>query len=96
VTIAIFGGLSFPLYSIAVAHTNDHLESDERVSASAGLVLLFGVGSILGPAAVSLVIERYGGVGFYLLLAGANAALFAFAILRMIVNPRGRPRTVES
>jgi MFS family permease len=96
VTIALFGGLSFPLYTIAVAHTNDHLEPDERVSASAGLVLLFGIGSIFGPAAVSFVIEQYGGTGFYLLLAGANAVLFAFAILRMIVNPRGRPRTVAN
>jgi MFS family permease len=96
VTIALFGGLSFPLYTIAVAHTNDHVEPDERVSASAGLVLLFGIGSVFGPAAVSFVIEQYGGVGFFLLLAGANAVLFVFAILRMIVNPRGRPRTVEN
>jgi MFS family permease len=96
VTIALFGGLSFPLYSIAVAHTNDHLEPSERVPAAAGLVLLFGIGSVIGPTAVSLIVEQYGGVGFFLLLAGANAALFVFAILRMIVNPRGRPRVAEN
>ena len=94
-TIWLFGGLSFPLYSIAVAHTNDHLQPEERVAASAGLVLLFGLGSVFGPAAVSLIIEKYGSVGFFLLLAGANAALFVFALLRVIVNPRGRTRPVE-
>lgn len=95
VTIALFGGLSFPLYAIAVAHTNDHLRPEERVSASAGLVLLFGIGSIFGPASVSFAMESWGPEGFYILLAGANAVLFVFALLRMIVNPRSALRRVE-
>jgi Sugar phosphate permease len=34
---ALFGGLSFALYPLCVAHTNDHLEPHQRVAASSGL-----------------------------------------------------------
>src|SRR5262249_4306385 len=45
---AALGALSFPLYSLTVAHTNDGVAQEARVPAASGLVLLFGLGSIAG------------------------------------------------
>ena len=45
----IFGGLTVPLYPLAIAHTNDFLEKDEMVAASAGIQLAAGIGLTIGP-----------------------------------------------
>ena len=37
---AIFGGLSFALYPLCVAHANDHLTTELRLAASGALVLV--------------------------------------------------------
>ena len=47
--VALFGGLSVPLYSLSIAHTNDHLQPDQMVAASATLVMLNGIGASFGP-----------------------------------------------
>ena len=47
--VTAFGVISLPIYSLVVAHANDHLEKDQVLGASAKLVLLYGVGSIIGP-----------------------------------------------
>lgn len=40
--IFLFGGFSIPMYSLAVAHMNDHIEADELIAAASGLILLYG------------------------------------------------------
>jgi MFS family permease len=44
--IAIFGGLAFPLYSVCIAYTNDHLDPNQMIAASGALVLVGGLGAI--------------------------------------------------
>ena len=43
------GGALFPLYSLAVAHTNDALRSEQILGASATLVRVNGSGAVVGP-----------------------------------------------
>jgi MFS family permease len=69
VASALIGALVFPLYSLAVAHINDKIAGDLRVPAASGLVLLFGIGSILGPLAVGQALTWVGFGGYYELLA---------------------------
>ena len=64
--IALFGGLSLPLYSVCIAHPNDFLEPHEMVAASGGLVLASGIGAVIGPLAVALVMKYFGNAGFLL------------------------------
>ena len=85
--IGLFGGLSLPLYSICIAHTNDFLEPHEMVGASGGLVLASGIGAVIGPLAISLAMKHYGSEGFFWFLAGVHGALGLFAIYRMIRRP---------
>lgn len=85
--IGLFGGLSLPLYSICIAHTNDFLEPHEMVGASGGLVLASGIGAVIGPLAISLAMKYYGNAGFFWFLAGIHGLLGLFAVYRMIRRP---------
>jgi len=76
VLVGLFTGLSATLYPIAVAITNDRLDSSGIVAASATLLLSYGIGSVIGPIAMAELIHLlgpsglfYGNAGFLLLLA---------------------------
>ncbi|MDP3527104.1 MAG: MFS transporter [Hoeflea sp.] len=47
--ISLYGAMSYTLYSITVAHANDFAASDKFVTVSGGLLLLYGIGTIIGP-----------------------------------------------
>lgn len=49
VVIFVFGGMSFTLYPIAVAHLVDYVDRDELLAASSTVLLLNGIGSAVGP-----------------------------------------------
>ncbi|MET0169548.1 MAG: MFS transporter, partial [Aliihoeflea sp.] len=44
-----YGMLAYTLYSIAVAHANDHASLEDFVKVSGGLLLLYGFGTMVGP-----------------------------------------------
>ncbi len=46
---AAYGALAYTLYSIAVAHANDHAKPEDFVKVSGGLLLLYGFGTMIGP-----------------------------------------------
>lgn len=79
----LVGGLIFPVYAISAAHTNDAVTPQNRVSAAAGLVLLFGVGSIFGPLLSGFAMSAIGTEGYYVVLAVTMmASLAAAAVTR--------------
>lgn len=74
--VGVFTGLAATLYPIAVAITNDRMESHRIVAASATLLLSYGIGSVIGPIAMAELMSIFGPaglfmgyVGFLLLLA---------------------------
>ena len=74
--VGVFTGLSAALYPVAVAITNDRMESTRIVAASATLLLSYGVGSVIGPVVMAELINLlgpkglfFGNAGFLLLLA---------------------------
>ena len=66
---ALFGGLSFALYPLCVAHCNDRLLESERVTASGRLVLLYSVGAACGPVCAAGVMTVSGTGGLFLFIA---------------------------
>ncbi len=46
---AAYGALAYTLYSLAVAHANDHAAPEDFVKVSGGLLLLYGFGTMIGP-----------------------------------------------
>ena len=85
--VTAFGVVSLPIYSLVVAHANDHLGKDQVLGASARLVLLYGVGSLVGPIIVGAIMRRVGGEGFLVYMIVINGALAAFAFWRRIQRP---------
>ena len=87
VTGAAWGMIGFPLYSIAVAHTNDFADASEYVKVSAGLLLLYGVGAIIGPLVASACMTWFGAGGLFLFIAYVHGLLVLTTFYRML---RGR------
>src|SRR5690606_36438096 len=49
----LFGAFAFSLYTVCVAHMNDHAASESFVSISGGLLLAYASGAIIGPFAAA-------------------------------------------
>ncbi|WP_159983631.1 MULTISPECIES: MFS transporter [unclassified Novosphingobium] len=81
---ALFGGLSFALYPLCVAHTNDHLSPEQRVAASGGLVLLYSLGAALGPSLGALAMTVIGTAGLFLFVAACAGAALSFGLWRQV------------
>lgn len=78
----LFGGFTFALYPLCVAHSNDHLEEDERIGASGGLVLAYSVGAIAGPMLGSGGMLLAGPEGLFAVIGGVAALALGFGIWR--------------
>ena len=68
--VGISTGLSAALYPMAVAITNDRMESNRIVAASATLLLSYGVGSVIGPVVMAEMINLIGPSGMFIGNAG--------------------------
>lgn len=83
------GGIANPLYSLLVAYVNDYLAENEMAGASAGLLFIYGLGSIGGPMATGWLMGQVGPSGFFLFIALMFLAISLYAMWRMT---RGRRR----
>lgn len=79
---ALFGGLSFALYPLCVAHCNDRLIAAERVTASSRLVLLYSAGAAFGPVGAAIVMTLVGTTGLFLFVALCAAITLIFGLWR--------------
>jgi len=79
---ALFGGTSFALYPLCVAHTNDHLTSAQRIGATGGLVLVYSLGAVLGPLLASASMSGIGPRGLFLFIGALSTGAFAFGLWR--------------
>ena len=86
VLFAVFGGLSLSLYSLCLAYTNDYLEPEQVVAASATLVLLTGVGATFGPSLAALFMAWISPAAFFGFLGVMHALLGLFAVYRMSIR----------
>lgn len=75
---ALYGGLTFTLYPLAVAHINDRVQADSFVGVAAALLFIWGLGAVVGPAAIGAFMGWFGPDGL-LLCVGVAAAVMALA-----------------
>lgn len=83
----VLGGLFLPIYGLALAHANDRLEAGDFVVMSAGLLLTFGLGAIVGPPIASFLMEWIGPRALFLHMAAVWVILFLFGLWRLRVRP---------
>jgi MFS family permease len=83
VMTACYGGLAYILYSLAVAHANDHASSEDFVKVSSGLLLLYGFGTMIGPLLGAALMAYLRPESLFLATAIAHAALAGYTMLRI-------------
>jgi len=87
----LFGIFALSLYSVCVAHTNDHASQESFVSISGGLLLVYAIGAIVGPSAASLGTPHFGMAFIFLFGAGVHILFAAFTLHRI----KGRAALTE-
>ena len=79
----IFGGLTFSLYSLFIAHANDFLPPSQMVAMSSGLLMVNGAGAIVGSPFAATIIEVLGSRSFMPSIAIILGGLSLFVMVRM-------------
>jgi MFS family permease len=84
--VALFGGISMPLYSLAIAHANDQLSKDQMLAAGSKLILLYGMGAIAGPTIAGGFMQQFGASGLMFYMVCIFGVLAAYAFYRMTMS----------
>lgn len=83
----LFGGMTSPIYGLAVAQTNDYVDKDQFVAVSSGLLIAYSLGAIAGPNVASWAMDGTGPAGLWLYASVVLLALGLFTAYRMRRRP---------
>lgn len=90
---AVYGGLSFTLYPLAVAHINDRVRTDSFVGVAAALLFIWGLGAVIGPTFIGRFMARFGADGLLLCIAGSAGVM---SLAAMIMRREAVPNTEQT
>ena len=90
----IIGGVSNPLYSLFIAYTNDFLEHEDMAAAAGGLVFINGLGAIIGPIIVGILMSKFGPDSFFAYLGVMLFLTSLYALYR--TTQRDAPSVEET
>jgi MFS family permease len=82
----VFGGMTYPMYSLSVSHVNDVVPEDKLVAASAAMIMMNGLGAISGPIVATGALTILGVEGFWIALAVVHGGFGFFASYRVITR----------
>ncbi len=82
----LYGAFGFSIYSLSVAHTNDHVDSSQMLETTSALQLLWGSGAIAGPVLAGLLMQGTSPMAFLPFLAVAALVPGLFTRYRMSVS----------
>ncbi len=83
ISAVVIGTFAQPMYAVSVAHAFDHASQDEFVETSSGMLLAFGIGSIIGPLIASILMQQVGPYGLFMMIAIVSLAMVAFLLTRI-------------
>jgi MFS family permease len=83
----LYGGFTFSVYPLCVAHSNDHVSPQEFVKTASGLLLVYGAGATAGPIVAGLLMDPYGSRAFFAFLLATHAIMSAFILYRITARP---------
>ncbi|MGH8146602.1 MAG: MFS transporter [Rhodanobacteraceae bacterium] len=86
--IFLFGGMAFAIYPILVAHLVDHTPPEDLLAASGSVLLVYGVGSMLGPLVAGSMMSAIGAWSLFAWFAFTHAVLAVYAAWRYRVFRR--------
>lgn len=80
---ALLGGSIFAMYPVIVAHANDHAEPGSAIQISGGLLLTFGIGSILGPTLAGYAMEEVGNRALFVVTSFSHGVVILYTLWRI-------------
>ncbi len=80
----VFGGMTYPMYSLSISHVHDVVPEDKLVAASAAMIMVNGLGAISGPIVATSTLSLLGPPGFWTALALVHGGLAFFAGYRLL------------
>lgn len=81
-----FGAAMLPLYSLSIAHANDRIARTEFVEASASLLMVNALASVVGPSLAAVVTARAGLASLFFYTAAIHVAMVVFTLTRITMK----------
>ncbi|MDX1587331.1 MAG: MFS transporter [Oleiphilaceae bacterium] len=88
--VGLYMGITAALYPIAVAITNDLMDSHRITAASTALLLSYGLGSCVGPVLSAFSMDFFGPGGLFI----SNALVLTALVLFLVYGPGRTPKEV--
>ena len=88
---AIFCGLVLAVYPISVVHLVDRIHKDHLIAGSSTLLMIYGLGSFIGPAIAAFMLDLLGVSGlpaYYVLVLLVFSFLLALQLIRSHIVER--------
>jgi MFS family permease len=86
---ALYGSFCYTIYPLAAAQVNDLADPERLVQVSAGILIAYGGGAIMGPIIAGQLMGAYGAPALFLMTAVVTGFLALFTAWRMIRRNRG-------
>lgn len=80
--VFLLGSVLLPIYALNVAHANDFAQPDEFVAVSGGLLIIYGLGTMLGPLLSGAVMDQFGPSSLFAVIGLIMATYGGYAYYR--------------
>jgi MFS family permease len=84
----LYGGMMFTYYPLSVSHINDVLTEDERVTATGGMALSYGIGAVTGPVIATFFMSTLGAWAFFLYSTIVVGSFTGVTVLELKKKPK--------
>lgn len=81
--VAIITGMAACLYPMSMSETFDKVLKEHLLAAMSSLLLIYALGSIVGPYLASLIMDLFGSSALFTFMIVTAATLFVFIVIRM-------------
>lgn len=81
------GGFAFTLYPLSISQVCDHLDHSHITTATALLLIAYGLGSVIGPATSSILVEGMGINAIFLYFSIVLGSLAVLGVVTSIQRP---------
>ncbi|WP_233355837.1 MFS transporter [Henriciella litoralis] len=82
----LFGMGALSYYAVAVAHAADRARPDQATSMMAGIMVIWGIGSIVGPLVAGFIMTPLGATGLFAFASVMLALLTIIMFTRVVKN----------
>ncbi len=82
--IVLYGGVIYSIYSLNVAHANDVGDPNDFVKIAGGLLILYGIGTMIGPLVAAQMMSVFGIGALFLTTTIAHLTYAVYAFYRSL------------